>query len=98
MCFFGKFVWGYCEIMKDWDYWFFELVVIDKNVGGRGVVSRLLKWGLERVDRDGLFVYLEVMDVGEFIYEKKFGFWVVRRDMIDVGIKVIDVLFMICEF
>lgn len=95
--FFGKFVRGHREIMKDRDHWFLELVATDKNAGGRGAASRLLKWGLERADRDGLPAYLEATDVGEPIYEKKFGFRVVRRDMIDVGTKVIDVPFMIRE-
>lgn len=95
--FFSLFTRGHREVMKDQPHWFLELLATDKNAGGRGAASKLLQWGVDRADRDGLPAYLEATAAGEPIYEKKFGFRAVRRDEIDVGTKVINVPFMIRE-
>lgn len=46
---------------------------------GRGIASQLLKWGLERADRDGLEMFLSASPAGRPIYEKK-GFRVVEME------------------
>ena len=51
---------------------------------GRGIASQLLKWGLERADRDGLEVFLSASPVGRPIYEKK-GFRVVEMEEVARG-------------
>lgn len=51
---------------------------------GRGIASQLLKWGLERADRDGLEVFLSASPAGKPIYEKK-GFRVVEMEEVARG-------------
>jgi GNAT superfamily N-acetyltransferase len=40
---------------------------------GRGLASKLLKWGLARADEDGLEVYLSSSPEGRPVYER-YGF------------------------
>lgn len=44
----------------------------------------LLKWGLDRADKDGLPVFLSASPAGKPIYEKR-GFRVVRMEEVDRG-------------
>jgi GNAT superfamily N-acetyltransferase len=45
---------------------------------GRGLASRLLRWGLERADEVGLETYLSASPLGRPLYEK-FGFRLVEE-------------------
>ncbi|KAL2207825.1 acyl-CoA N-acyltransferase [Sarocladium strictum] len=95
--FFGRFAALHREIMQGREHWYLELVVTHKAAGGRGAARKLMEWGLERADRDGLPTFLEATREGEPIYEKKFGFKVVRREKIDVDTEIIDAPFMVRE-
>lgn len=44
---------------------------------GRGLASKLLKWGLSRADAEGVETYLSASPEGKPMYEKK-GFRVVE--------------------
>lgn len=93
--FFGSFARAHREIMGDRRHWYLELVATRKGAGGKGAASRLMNWGLERAQRDGLPVFLEATKEAEGIYEGKFGFKVVKRQVIDVKTEMIDVPFMV---
>lgn len=95
--FFGRFAEKHREVMGDRRHWFLELVATDRKAGGKGAASKLLQWGLDKANEDGLPAYLEATQAGEPIYERKFGFRAVQREKIDVGTCVIDVPFMVRE-
>jgi ribosomal protein S18 acetylase RimI-like enzyme len=50
-----------------------EMVATDPAYQGKGVGSKLMRWGLERADQDGLEAYLEASPDGVRVYEH-FGF------------------------
>lgn len=51
---------------------------------GRGIASLLLKWGLERADRDGVPVFLAASPAGKPMYERR-GFRVLGTEEIAGG-------------
>ena len=46
---------------------------------GRGIGSKLLKWGLEKADQDNLEAYLSASPWGRPLYEKN-GFKILHND------------------
>lgn len=47
-----------------------ELLGVHPSYQGRGLASKLLKWGLARADEEGVEVYLSSSPDGRFLYEK----------------------------
>jgi GNAT superfamily N-acetyltransferase len=55
-----------------------EMLGTRPEYAGRGLASRLLRWGLERADEVGLETYLSASPLGRPLYEK-FGFRLVEE-------------------
>lgn len=53
-----------------------DMLGVHPSYKGKGLGSKLLKWGLERADAEGLEVYLSASPEGKPLYEK-FGFRIV---------------------
>jgi ribosomal protein S18 acetylase RimI-like enzyme len=50
-----------------------EILGVDPAYQGRGLASKLLKWGLARADEEGVEIYLSSSPEGRRMYEK-YGF------------------------
>ncbi|KAJ5766135.1 Acyl-CoA N-acyltransferase [Penicillium nucicola] len=59
--------------MGDRPHYYLDMLAVHPSYQGRGLASRLLKWGLERADREGVEVYLSSSPEGRPVYEK-YGF------------------------
>ncbi|KAJ5124940.1 uncharacterized protein N7515_008765 [Penicillium bovifimosum] len=57
-------------------HYYLDMLGVHPSQKGRGLGSKLLKWGLERADAEGLEVYLSASPEGRPMYEK-YGFRVV---------------------
>ncbi|KAF1812936.1 hypothetical protein P152DRAFT_367512, partial [Eremomyces bilateralis CBS 781.70] len=53
-------------------------LAVDPAFKGRGIASKLVKWGTDRADGDGLPAYLESTPAAVGVYER-LGFKVQRR-------------------
>ncbi|KAF7170549.1 hypothetical protein CNMCM6106_005183 [Aspergillus hiratsukae] len=61
-----------------------EMLGTQPGYHGRGLASRLLRWGLERADEVGLETYLSSSPAGRPLYEK-YGFRVVEEREVGGG-------------
>ncbi|KAJ5218078.1 uncharacterized protein N7498_000177 [Penicillium cinerascens] len=52
---------------------YLDIIAVDPAYQGRGLASKLLKWGLARADEEGIEVYLSSSPEGRRMYEK-YGF------------------------
>jgi GNAT superfamily N-acetyltransferase len=64
-------------------HWFLEVLVTHEDYRGLGLGSRLVKWGTEQADKEGVECYLDGGAKAQPLYEK-FGFEVV--DCMEEGV------------
>jgi len=81
--FFGNLVQRRKRIMDPRPYWYLEIIATRPDWQGKGAAGKLLRWGLERADQQGVEVYLEASPDGKPIYEH-FGFEEVERLVVDL--------------
>ncbi|KAF3391625.1 hypothetical protein F1880_007762 [Penicillium rolfsii] len=58
------------EIMKGKPHYFLDLLGVHPSYQGRGLGSKLLRWGLARADEEGVEVYLSGSPDGRPLYER----------------------------
>ncbi|KAJ5630356.1 uncharacterized protein N7484_010456 [Penicillium longicatenatum] len=58
------------KLMGDRPHYYLELLGVHPSYQGKGLASKLLKWGLARADEEGVEVYLSSSPDGKFVYEK----------------------------
>ncbi|KAJ5555760.1 hypothetical protein N7535_008193 [Penicillium sp. DV-2018c] len=61
-------------------HYYLDMLGVHPSQKGRGLGSKLLRWGLERADAEGLEVYLSASPEGRPMYEK-YGFRAVDTSM-----------------
>ncbi|KAF7182945.1 hypothetical protein CNMCM7691_002689 [Aspergillus felis] len=66
------------RIMGRRPHYYLEMLGTSPAYHGRGLASRLLRWGLERADEEGLETYLSASPSGRPLYEK-YGFRLVEE-------------------
>ncbi|KAJ5118057.1 uncharacterized protein N7443_003261 [Penicillium atrosanguineum] len=71
--FFGTMSEHHRELMGTRRHYYLEILAVDPAYQGRGLASKLLKWGLARADEEGVEVYLSSSPEGRKVYEK-YGF------------------------
>ncbi|KAJ8068711.1 hypothetical protein OCU04_002410 [Sclerotinia nivalis] len=71
--FFGTLIERRREIMKERKHWYLELIATKPEWQRKGAAGKLIRWGLERADAEGVETYLEASPVGKGLYEY-FGF------------------------
>ena len=76
--FFGNLVSKHATIMEGRKHWYLELVATRPEYQGKGAAGKLLRWGIERADKERTETYLEASPDGKPIYEH-FGFAEVDR-------------------
>jgi GNAT superfamily N-acetyltransferase len=81
--FFGGLFSAHERLMGRKPHWYLELVATRPEFRGKGAAGMLLRWGLERADRDGVEAYLEASPEGKPIYEH-FGFGELESMVIDL--------------
>ncbi|KAJ5306883.1 Acyl-CoA N-acyltransferase [Penicillium antarcticum] len=59
--------------MGDRPHYYLDMLAVHPSHQGRGLASKLLKWGLARADDEGVEVYLSSSPEGKPVYEK-YGF------------------------
>ncbi|KAF7958124.1 hypothetical protein EAE96_003688 [Botrytis aclada] len=67
--FFGTLIERRREIMGERKHWYLELIATKPEFQGKGAAGKLMRWGLERADEDGVETYLEASPVGKEVYE-----------------------------
>ncbi|PQE06742.1 Acyl- N-acyltransferase protein [Rutstroemia sp. NJR-2017a BBW] len=60
-------------IMSGRTHYYLELIATHPDFQGQGAAGKLIRWGLERADKEGVECYLEASPRGKEIYEY-FGF------------------------
>ena len=58
------------ESVKEKGYLYMAILAVDPNFQRMGVGHRLLQWGLEKADREGLECFIEASPEGKGLYEK----------------------------
>ncbi|KAH8679670.1 acetyltransferase-like protein [Tricladium varicosporioides] len=81
--FFGSLFKRHAEIMKDKKHWYLELLATRPEYQGKGAAGKLLRWGIEKVDEEGVEAYLEASPDGKPIYEY-LGFEEVDRLVVEL--------------
>ncbi|KAL2881017.1 hypothetical protein SGCOL_003672 [Colletotrichum sp. CLE4] len=71
--FFGSIGRKHAEIMGEVRHWYLELLICRTEHQGKGAASPLLRWGVEKADKEGRMAFLESMPLAKGIYEK-YGF------------------------
>ncbi|KAG9242030.1 acetyltransferas-like protein [Calycina marina] len=82
--FFGNLIDRRKQIMGARPYWYLELIATRPDWQGQGAAGKLLRWGLERADREGVEAYIEASLDGKQIYER-FGFQEVAKLAVDLS-------------
>ncbi|KAH7028871.1 acyl-CoA N-acyltransferase [Microdochium trichocladiopsis] len=80
---FGEWARAHHRIMGDRPHWYLEMLATDPAHQGRGAGSRLLRYGCEQADRDGVEAYLEASPGGARMYHRH-GFEEVGRHETDI--------------
>lgn len=80
------------KIMTSKPFWYLELIATRKEHQGKGCAGKLIRYGLEKADEEGVECYLEASPEGAPIYEY-FGFREVDR-LVVFGGKFVE-LFMV---
>ncbi|OOQ81599.1 acetyltransferase, GNAT family [Penicillium brasilianum] len=73
--FFGTMDRHHKDAMKGRPHYYLEILAVHPSYQGRGLASKLLRWGLARADDEGVEVYLSSSPDGRPLYEK-YGFQV----------------------
>lgn len=81
--FFGNLFTRRKRIMGERKHWYLELLATKPNWQGKGAAGKLVRWGLEKADADGLETYIEASPDGKPIYEH-FGFKEIERLIVDL--------------
>jgi hypothetical protein len=81
--FFGNLFSRRIRVMGERKHWYLELVATRPEWQGKGAAGRLMRWGLEKADEDGVESYLEASPDGKPIYEH-FGFREAERLVVDL--------------
>ncbi|KAJ5404299.1 hypothetical protein N7509_004170 [Penicillium cosmopolitanum] len=68
--FFGTMEKHHEEIMDGRPHYYLEILGVHPSYQGRGLASKLLKWGLARADEEGVEVYLSSSPEGKPLYDK----------------------------
>ncbi|CAI7593773.1 unnamed protein product [Penicillium manginii] len=68
--FFGTMAKHHEELMEGRPHYYLELLGVHPSYQGRGLASKLLKWGLARADEEGVEVYLSSSPEGKPLYDK----------------------------
>ncbi|EAW15249.1 GNAT family N-acetyltransferase [Aspergillus clavatus NRRL 1] len=82
--FFGGMQKMHEEIMRGKPHYYLNMLGTHPAYHGRGLASRLLRWGLERADAEGVETYLSASRAGRPLYEK-YGFRVVEVREVAAG-------------
>lgn len=69
--------------MGERKHWYLECIATSPGWQGKGAAGKLIRWGLEKVDEEGVEAYLEASPDGKPIYEH-FGFGEVERLVVDL--------------
>ncbi|EAQ86282.1 hypothetical protein CHGG_07535 [Chaetomium globosum CBS 148.51] len=59
-------------------HWYLELISTKPDIKGMGIGRKLVQWGVEKVDGDGVEAYLEASPQGRGLFER-FGFEVLEK-------------------
>ncbi|KAH6641200.1 acyl-CoA N-acyltransferase [Chaetomium tenue] len=59
-------------------HWYLELISTKPEIKGLGTGRKLVQWGVEKVDGDGVEAYLEASPQGRGLFER-FGFEIVEK-------------------
>ncbi|KAL2809127.1 hypothetical protein BJX63DRAFT_371419 [Aspergillus granulosus] len=51
-------------------HYYLDMLAVDPNFGRRGLGARLLKWGLDRADRERVITFISSSPTGRGLYEK----------------------------
>ena len=81
--FFGNLFTKRKSIMGERKHWYLEMLATKPAWQGKGAAGKLMRWGLEKADADGLETYIEASPDGKSIYEH-FGFREVERLIVDL--------------
>jgi GNAT superfamily N-acetyltransferase len=81
--FFGNLFTRRKRIMGEKKHWYLEMLATKPNWQGKGAAGKLMRWGLEKADADGLETYIEASPNGKPIYEH-FGFREIERLIVDL--------------
>ncbi|KAJ5455595.1 uncharacterized protein N7458_003859 [Penicillium daleae] len=68
--FFGTMGGHHKEIMKERPHYYLEILGVHPSYQGRGLASKLLRWGLARADEEGVETYLSSSPAGRPLYER----------------------------
>ncbi|KAM0136913.1 hypothetical protein ACHAP3_004251 [Botrytis cinerea] len=71
--FFGTLIERRREIMGERKHWYLEIIATRPEWQSKGAAGKLMRWGLEKADEEGVETYLEASPVGKEVYEH-FGF------------------------
>lgn len=80
--FFGTMAKAHMRFMGERRHWYLECLATHQDWMGKGAAGRLMRWGMERADEDGLPVFLEATAAGKRVYEK-YGFRELGHDKFD---------------
>ncbi|KAJ5781199.1 Acyl-CoA N-acyltransferase [Penicillium paradoxum] len=61
------------ELMGERPHYYLDMLGVHPAYNGKGLGTRLLKWGIERADAQGVETYLSASPAGKPLYEK-YGF------------------------
>ncbi|KAJ5355141.1 uncharacterized protein N7496_012353 [Penicillium cataractarum] len=73
--FFGTMDGHHKDVMEGRPHYYLELLGVHPSYQGRGLASKLLRWGLTHADEEGVEVYLSSSPDGRPLYER-YGFQV----------------------
>ncbi|KAJ5157739.1 Acyl-CoA N-acyltransferase [Penicillium canariense] len=71
--FFGTMDGHHREFMEGRPHYYLEILAVHSSYQGRGLASKLLRWGLARADEEAVEVYLSSSPDGRPLYQK-YGF------------------------
>jgi hypothetical protein len=86
--FFGNLFTRRKRIMGERKHWYLEILATRPEWQGKGAAGKLMRWGLERADEEGVETYIEASPDGKPIYEH-FGFKEMERLVVDLEGKTI---------
>jgi len=67
-------LWSWIEAQTPADAWYLDVLGVDPAKQGTGVGSALVRFGLERAERDGADAFLETAVEANVTYYERFGF------------------------